>query len=302
MSHTSIAPDVTTEDQQTLVRTLGIERGPDGGDVTMRELSGAVERRPDSGLDSMGQAIREDLSGRLDASLLADGRDDVASQIRRLPEVREAGIPDEPRGLYQEVAEPGWRIYDHLNEVGFFESVEDHLPRFTPEHIAHTARELILADALQDDLGEVGFDDREQVALLTSVVNDNTRLARWVPTGEIPAEKVEFDVSYVPPLHQRAVGGALLWLRDLDRHLWQDQVLVTDEILDDAARHVKSMLGGLYVVATAASDVATGQTLTDGQLTAALTAGAAIAIVGQEELMNDVYYIDDEMRAPSEVR
>lgn len=302
MSHTSIAPDVTTEDQQTLVRTLGIERGPDGGDVTMRELSGAVERRPDSGLDSMGQAIREDLSGRLDASLLADGRDDVASQIRRLPEVREAGIPDEPRGLYQEVAEPGWRIYDHLNEVGFFESVEDHLPRFTPEHIAHTARELILADALQDDLGDVGFDDREQVALLTSVVNDNTRLARWVPTGEIPAEKVEFDVSYVPPLHQRAVGGALLWLRDLDRHLWQDQVLVTDEILDDAARHVKSMLGGLYVVATAASDVATGQTLTDGQLTAALTAGAAIAIVGQEELMNDVYYIDDEMRAPSEVR
>lgn len=268
----------------------------------MRELSGAVERRPDSGLDSMGRAIRGDLSGRLDASLLESGRDDVASQIRRLPEVREAGIPDEPRGLYQAVAEPGWRVYDHLADVGFFESVEEHLPRFTPEHIAHTARELILADALQEDLGEVGFDDREQVALLTSVVNDNTRLARWVPTGEIPAERVEFDVSYVPPLHQRAVGGALLWLRDLDRHLWQDRVLMTDEILDDAARHTKAMLGGLYVVATAASDVATGQTLTDGQLTAALTAGAAVAIVGQEELMNDVYYIDDEMRAPSEVR
>lgn len=302
MSRTTIAPDVTTEDQRTLVRTLGIERGPDGGEVTMRELSGAVERRPDSGLDSMGRAIRGDLSGRLDASLLESGRDDVASQIRRLPEVREAGIPDEPRGLYQEVAKPGWRIYDHLADVGFFESVEEHLPRFTPEHIAHTARELILADALQEDLGEVGFDDREQVALLTSIVNDNTRLARWVPTGEIPAERVEFDVSYVPPLHQRAVGGALLWLRDLDRHLWQDRVLMTDEILDDAVRHTKAMLGGLYVVATAASDVATGQTLTDGQLTAALTAGAAVAIVGQEELMNDVYYIDDEMRAPSEVR
>lgn len=302
VTHTTVATEITAEDQLDLVRNLGIDRVPESGDVTMGELSGAVELQSDSAFDSMGEAIREDLSSRLDAALLETGREDVAAEIERLPDVREEGIPDEPEGLYGPVAEPGWRVYDHLTDVGFFESVEEQLPRFTPDHIAHTARELILADPLQSEFDDVGFDDREQVALLTNVVNNNTRLARWVPTHEIPADEVEFDVSYVPPLHQRAVGGALLWIRDLDRHLWQHEVLVTDEILDDAVRNVKTMLGGVYAVTTAAHDVAAGEKLTDGQLTAALTAGAAIAIIGQEELMKEAYYITDEMRAPSELR
>lgn len=302
MSQTTIVPEISGEDQRNLVRNLGIERQTESTDVTMGELATAVELPSDPAFDSMGEAIREDLSGRLDASLLGDGREAVAAEIGRLPEVRDVGVPDDPEGLYETVAEPGWRVYDHLVDVGFFDSVDDHLPRFAPDHIAHTARELILADPLQSDLDDVGFDDREQVALLTRVVNNNTRLARWVPTNEIPAGEVEFDVSYVPPLHQRALGGALLWMRDLDRQLWQDAVLVTDEILDAAVWNVKTMLGGLYVVATAAHDVAADRALTDGQLTAALTAGAAIAIIGQEELMNEVYYITDDDRAPSEVR
>lgn len=302
MTQTTIDAGITAEDKRDLVRNLGIDRKADGRDVTMGELSGAVERRPDSGFDSMGEAIREDLSGRLDATLLETGRENVAAEIERLPDVRNVGVPDEPGELYGTVTEPGWRVYEHLVDVGFFESVEEHLPRFTPDHIAHTARELVLADPLQSDLDDVGFDDREQVALLMNVVNNNTRLARWVPTPEIPADEVEFDVSHVPPLHQRAVGGALLWIEDLDRHLWQNEVLITEEILDEAVRNVKSMLGGLYVVTTAANDVAAGPTLTDGQLTAALTAGAAVAIIGQEELMKEAYYITDDMRAPSEVR
>jgi hypothetical protein len=297
-----IAPEITTEDQRTLVRTLGIDHTPEGDDVTMRELSGAVELRPDSEFDSMGSSIRRDLSGRLDASLLAASREELTAGIERLPAVRDAGVPDEPEGLYGPVAEPGWRAYDHLVDAGFFESVEERLPRFTPEHIAHTARELILADPLQSDFDAVGFDDRERIALLMRVVNNNTRLARWVPTREIPDDEVEFDVSYVPPLHQRAVGGALLWIRDLDRHLWQNEVLITEGILDDAVWNVKAMLGGVYAVTAAAHDIAADGTLTDGQLTAALTAGAAIAIIGQEDLMNEAYYITDDMRAPSEVR
>lgn len=302
MTQITITPEITIDDQRDLVKNLGIDRPAEERDVTMQELSGAMEARSNPAFASMGEAIRRDLSGRLDDGLLETERENVATQIGRLPDVRDTGVPNEPEGLYESVAKPGWRVYDHLIDVGFFDALEAHLSRFTPEHIAHTARELLLADPLQSTLDDVGFDDREQTALLMSVVNNNTRLARWVPTSEIPADNVEFDVSFVPPLHQRALGGALLWIRDLDRHLWQNEVLITDEILDATAWNVKAMLGGAYVVTLAAHDIAAERTLTDGQLTAALTAGAAIAIIGQEELMKDAYYITDDKRAPSALR
>lgn len=302
MTRASIKPDISTEDQRNLVRNLGVERSAEVEPITMGELSGVMESGADPSYASMGEAIRRDLSGRLDADLLETRVTEVGAQIERMPEIRAAGVPEEPGTVYGRVAEPGWSAYEHLADVGFFESVEENLPRFTSEHVAETARELVFADPLQAALDEVGFDDRERIALLMSVVNNKTRLARWVPTNEIPADEVEFDVSIVPPLHQRAIGGGLLWIRDLDRHFWGNEVLITDEILDAAAWHTKAMLGGLYVVLMAAEDVATGEALTDGQLTAALTAGAAIDIISQEELMKDVYYITDDMRAPSERR
>lgn len=295
------SPEITVEDQRSLVRNLGVE-GTEGGTLTLETLSGALEAETDPAFTSMGESIRADLPSQLDGDLLETALSDTATQIGRLSDVRDAGIPDESTGGYSDVIEPGRRAYDHLEDVGFFETVGETLPRFTPEHIAHTARELVFADPLKAALGDIGFTEREKVALLMSVVNNNTRLARWVPTSEIPADEVEFDVSVVPPLHQRAVGGAVMWIDNLDQHLWQNEVLITEEILDAAVWHVKAMLGGLYAVLMAARDVAGEGTLSDGQLTAALTAGAAIDIISQEELMKDVYYITDEMRAPRGVR
>lgn len=297
MTQTTVEPKITAQDQRDLIRNLGVERLQGAESLTVQELSSEVSSPTDPAFASMGESIRRNLSGSLDADLLKTELGNTAAAIARLPEVRDAGVPDESQDRYGAVAASGWRAYEHLADVGFFESVEASLPRFTPDYIAHTARELILADPLQSELGEVGFDEREKIALLMNVVNNNTRLARWVPTKEIP-EEVEFDLSFVPPLHQRAVGGALLWIRDLDGHLWRNEVLVTDAILDDAVWRVKALLGGLYVVLMAARDIADEGRLTDGQLTAALTAGAAIDIISQEELMKEVYYITDEMRAP----
>lgn len=171
------------------------------------ELSGAMEPEIDPSYASMGDAIRRNLSDQLDAGLFRTKLEEVATQINRLSEVREVGIPEEPRMLYNSVAAPGWSAYEHLVDVDFFESVKENFPRFTSEHIVETARELIFADLLQASLNEIGFDDREQIALLMDVVNNKTRVARWIPTNEIPTDKTDFDVSNVPPLHQRAVGG-----------------------------------------------------------------------------------------------
>jgi hypothetical protein len=301
MPQVNKAAVVTTQDKQDLARTLDVAV-PTDESVTWSDLAGEVETETDSAFASIGQAVRDDLSERLDRELLVRERAAIERQIDRLPTVRDVGVPDEPGGLYEEVAAPGWRIYDHLVDVGFFESLDANQPRFTPEHIERTTRELILAEPLSTSLDEIGFDEPEKTALLVDVANNNERLSRWVPANQIP-DTVEFDTSNVPPLHQRAAGGALLWIRDLDRHLWQKEVLITDEILDVAVGHVKAMLGGLHVLTSAAIDIA-GQDseLTDGQLTAALTASAAVLIVSQEEILHEAYYITEDMRAPSELR
>jgi hypothetical protein len=300
-------PQMTAEDQRELVENLGVRESVTNERPTLAEIRQAVDAETDPEFASMGDAIREDLSGQLDGDLIEAELENMESQIERLPEVREAAIPDgesEADVLYRELIEPGWRVYNHLADVGFFESVEANLPRFTPAHIEHTAHELIQAEPLTDSLDRLGFDEREQTVLMMNVANNITRLARWVPSNEIP-EGVEFDTSSVPPLQKRAMGGALLWINALDDHLWNKEVLITEDILDDGYWDVKALLGGLYVMSQAAREIAADEEerdLSDAQLTAALTASAAMMVVNQEEIMLDMFWITEEMRAESEAR
>jgi hypothetical protein len=299
-------PQMTAEEQEQLAETLGLDETVGDDSLTLAEMSDTLDASADPEFASLGEAVRSDLRGKLDAELLERELENIAAEIERLPEVREAGIPEgdlEPEELYREVAEPGWRVYDHLLDVGFFESVDVNSPRFTPDHIKDTARSFIESEGLTEELADVGFDDHEQTVLVMNVTNNDTRLSQWVPTTEIP-DGVEFNVDDVPPLHQRAMGGALLWIKTLDVHLWQKQVLITGQMLDDAYWEIKAMLGGLYLMTRAALEVADDgeESLTDDQLTAALSAGAAIAIINQEEICQDAYQITDEMRAPSEAR
>ncbi|MFD1514150.1 hypothetical protein [Halomarina rubra] len=297
---------ITNQEQNEIARNLGVEEAALGETLTLAVLKDALEGDVDEEFVSMGEAIRADLVGSLDVDLLESALDDIETQIERLPAVHEVGIPGgetEPDKLYRELVEPGWRLYDHLCEVGFFESVDENAPRFSSEHIRNTAHGVIEADPLTDDLERVGFDEAEQLRLMTSVINSDKELERWVPTKEIPHD-VEFNVDFVPPLHQRAAGGTLLWIQTLDIHLWQKKILITDEILEDSYWDIKAMLGGLYLLARAAREIAAedDQSLTDGQLMAALTASAAIMILNQQAICRDVYYITEEMRAAPKAR
>lgn len=293
------------EERKQLAETLGLSDTSAATDLSLSDLRTEIEASTDPAYASIGEAIRADTRGELDAELIEGALSDMATQIGHLDEVREAGIPggeQKPERLYRTVAEPGRRVYEHLVDVGFFESTDENLPRFTADHIERTARELIGAEPLTAELAELGFDGDDQLELVMNVTNNRRRLSRWVPTTDIP-EGVEFAVEHVPPLHQRAAGGALLWIENLDVHLWQKQVLLTDEILDDAAADTRGMLAGLYLMTRAALAVADPeQELTDSQLTAALAAGTAITIIDQENVCQDVYRITEEMRAPNEFR
>lgn len=291
-------PDLTEEDRRAFLKALGVGGAVAAGGITFDELRSSVEAEQSEAFAAMGESIRSDLSGRLDPALFDVELSNIAAGIERLPRLEAAGTLDEPGSAYHELAAPAWTVYDHLAETGFFRSAEVNLPRFTEEHVASSAREIVHAEPIETALSNLGFADEEMVALVSAVVTSADRLAWWVPTSDIPQEVEQFDPADVAPLHQRAIGGALLWIDELDQQLWQRRRLITDEMVANGLRDVKTMLAGTYLVAEAAHDVAGPGALSDSQLAATLTTGAAVAIVGQEDVAADLFRITDEMRAP----
>lgn len=290
---------VTDEERRTLLKALGVA-GTAGivGELTLGELRGEVATETGGELAEMGQAIRSDLSGKVEADLLASGLSGLAGSIEQLPALEAAGLPAEQGTAYQSLTDGVWPAHEHLAEVGFFASAERHLPPFVPEHISASARQLIGTGSLAGALSELGFGQTELVALAVMVVNNNAHLAKWKPTGVYAEQGVEeFNPADIAPLHQRAAEGSLLWIDGLDHWLWQNRVLLTEELLAAGIWDVKAMLGGYSLLARAARDVAEGS-ISDEVLSAMVTTGTAVSIISQEQLAFDLVRVSDEDRAP----
>lgn len=297
--HTTHTPTIDEEDRREFLKLLGLAGGIGAaGELTLGELRSELGEVEAAELAAMGQAIRNDLTGSLDAEVLTTALEGTVAAAETLPELRAAGYPGEDATAYQELTDPAWAAYEHLVEVGFFASAEEHLPAYNPEYLASTTRELIRTEPLIAALRELGFGEREVTAMVAEVANEQDRLLHWVPTGMLPTDSSAFDVENVSPLHQRAAGGALLWIDGLDDHLWRNQVLVTEEMYDRGVWDVRTMLGGFHLLATVAHDIAAVGDLSDSQIAAGLAGGAAVMIVGQENLAGDLFRITDEMRAP----
>ncbi|NEU55407.1 hypothetical protein [Halorussus sp. MSC15.2] len=294
---------ISDEERRKFLKVLGVASAAATGgsaidDVTLGDLRDLVAVESAGEFARRGEAIRNDLSGSLDAELLATEMAGVADAIADLSAVRAAGVPDRGEELYAELTTPAWRIDDHLTEVGFYASAEANLPRFTSEHIERMTKQLVHTASLAETLSEVGFGEHEQTALVANVVSQADRLALWEPTWvleEAPVEEVNPD--YVSPLQKRAASGALLWIDGLDKHLRQNQVLLTDELLDDGIADVRAMLGGFYLLSAAADRLGRGE-ISDEELTALVSGSTAMLIASQTDLQYDLVRITDEMRAP----
>jgi len=292
-------PDVDERDRRNFLKVLGATGGvAAASEFSLSDLRGTVGGESAAELATIGEAIRADLAGGLDADLLSSAVAGVESAVAELPALRAAGFPDERGTAYQELTDPAWEAYHHLAEVGLFASAERHLPEFTPEHVRATATELVRTEFATAALSDLGFDERERTAVVVDAVTENHRLAHWVSTASLPADPEGYDPADVAPLHQRALGGGLLWIDELDQQLWQREVLLTEAMLDRGLWDVKRILGGTYLVVDAARDLAGAEELSDSQLTAALAGGSALAIRGQEALETDLFRISDAERAP----
>lgn len=293
---------VPEEDRRRFLKVLGLGSAVAMGSATLDDVTQAVSETTSEELAPIGQEIQADLSESLDATLLADHQDTFVESANLLGSGMYEFPEEGPRDEFATVADAGQPIVDHLADVGFFESTTQQIPSLTPSYLETAAKTFVGSEALTAPLDDIGLVDGEGVDLVATVIANAEDLStyHWVATDEIPRQEIERG-EFIPSMTRAASEGVLLWLADLDKHLWQKKPLVTDDILSEATWHARSMAAGFQLMTEGARVVAdeTGS-LSDGELAALLTTGFAIQAISSALLPKDVYWITEEKRAPRE--
>lgn len=302
MGHEHIEQGVTDEDRREFLKALGIAGTVGVGGMTLNEVrnvvstTGAAEE-----LAPVGRAIKADLAGALDVGLIASQQEAFAEAVSALPAVVDEGLPGaEPREDFQAVADAGRPVYEHLQGAGFFESTTSHLPEFTPKYITQSAELFVGTESIAEPLKELGITDEVGLDLVVPVVNqaDDISEHHWLATDMIPREQIEYG-EHIPAMTSAAAGGSLLWLEDLDLHLWQDKILISDEILNNAVWDTQGMAAGFHLMAEGAKVIGEeSDELSNEALGALLSTSFAMQTIAQWMLIQDAYWITEEMRAP----
>lgn len=299
MSHEYKKRHVINEDRRDLLKALGVAGAVTVGGATMGEIREEMGQSfATTELASIGEAIKSDLAGQLEAGLITSQQAELSTAATGLSVALERGIPEAaPREEFVTVAEAGRPLYEHLTEVGFFESTTSHLPAFEPSYLSNAVSVFVGSKALAGTLDEFEFVGGQAVDVLATVIGNAQQLSdHWVSTDQIAREELEYG-EYIPPMTKAAAGGVLLWLEDLDQHLWNQEVLMTEEILADAVWHGQAMAAGFQLMAEGARAIATEDaTLSDTELSGVLSTGFAVQAISQELLPADAYWITEEMR------
>lgn len=286
------------EERRDFLKALGVGGTVAVGSATLDDVREAISTAPATDLASIGEDIRGDLAGALDAELLAEQQTALETAASTLPGVPDRGLPSGgPRAEFTGVAAATRPAYDHLVETGFFESTTERLPEFTSEYLTDSVQAFVGSERLAAPLAEIGLSEREGVDLVATVVGHAEELTHhWIPTDELTREDFG-DIEHVPPMTQGAAGGVLLWLEDLDDHLWRNSQILTDDILADAAWYGHAMAAGLQLMTEGARVVAEDDgSISDEELTALLSTGFAVQTISQHLLPVDVHWVSDEMR------
>lgn len=292
---------VTDQERRDFLKALGIAGAVGATGTGIQEMRDALATSASGELAGTGRAVRSDLTGTLDADLIASQQAAVADAVGGLSGAAERDLPTGgPREEFAPIASAARPVYDHLGEAGFFESTTRHLPEFDPAFLASAVKTFVGSEGLSQSLDDLGLTGSFGVDLLAEVISNAERLSthHWVATDALPREQIEGG-QYIPSMTAAATFGVLSWLDHLDNHLWQNRVLITDEIQSDAVWHARSMTAGFQLVSEGAKALADGSNdLSDGELSALLTTGFAVEAISQNLLPQDVYWITDEMRAP----
>ena len=290
---------LTDEERRDFLKALGVGGAVAASSATLTHVQDAVTATDSKMLAPVGQAIQEDLTADIDATLLAEQQSAHVEAASALPAVLERGLPEkELRTDFAQVAEAGRPIYDHLGQIGFFESTMQHLPELSPEYLANSVKTVLNTGVLSTALADIGFDDTAMLDLVGTVVNGRHQLSQqlWHATDQLPREAIRAG-EFVPPMTKQAAGGVQLWLADIDAHLVKKRQLLTKEILRDITWDAHAMAAGFQLMTEAATRIGEGTgELSEDELAALLTTGFATQTIAQNLLPLDGYWITEEMR------
>ena len=289
------------------MKALGIAGSVAAGGLTIEEVQQATSTSAVAASDELatvGEAVRADLAGAVDAGLLASQQDALTAATTGLGASLERGLPtDAPREEFAAVAAAGRPVYDHLDDVGFFTTTTEAIPKFDPALLETLVQGFVGSETLTDSLAAIDFDGTAGVDLVSTVVANAEELSHhhWVATDEIDRAAIERGDA-IPPMTKGAAGGVMLWLEDIDGHLWRQGNFLTEEIHADAVWHGQSMAAGFYLMAEGARALGTeGETYDDAELGTLLSTAFAVQAIGQGLLPQDVYWVTDEMRSETDV-
>lgn len=299
------AGNVSDEERREFLKVLGVTGAVATGGATLDELSGELAGSTAAEeLAPVGQSIRSDLTGALDAALLSEQQAALTAVTNELPASLDHGLPGdaatEPRAEFTPVAEAAMPAYEHLRDIGFFASAAENLPSFNLETLSNAVETFVASETLVGIADEIGTGEQQGADLLASVIGNAEQLKdyHWIATEDLPGSAISIGESF-PSAPQAAAGGAILWLDDIDSHLYQKSVFLTEEIHADAVWHGESMATGFYLMSEAAKLIGEESgTVSDGELGALLTTSFAIQAIAQGLLPQDVYWVTEQMRAP----
>lgn len=291
---------VSDEERREFLKVIGVAGAVGASSVTLGELNDTVEPTDVDALRSVGAAVSERMAGAVDADLLATQQAELTTALADAPAAVESGAAFEAPGTaFDEIAQAGWGTYDHLEETGFFEALSEEMPAFNPERLATSTQAFLGSDAAIEPLRELDLGGTAGVDLVAPIINQAEKLSHfhWIASGDIPADHHLTDV--LPPISQRAAGGVLLWLQNLDDHLYQDQVLFTEEILADGIWEVRGMTAGFHLMTEGARAIgAESNRFSDADLGALFATSIALQEVAQRMLPVHMHWIDEETRDP----
>lgn len=297
------ATSVTDEDRREFLKVIGVAGAVATAGATLTDVHHEVSSESATELAPVGSAIEADLSGTLDAQLIAEQQAELAAAANELPKSIERGLPPaeaQPREEFSVVAEAAQPVYDHLRDIGFFESSAEYLPEFNLDTLGAALETFVASEHLVDAVEGFGFGEQQGVDLLATIIGNAQELqnTHWVASEELPGEATSLGDAFPSP-PQAAAGGALLWLDDIDLHLYQKAILITEEIHQAAVWHGQSMAAGFHLMSEGARVIGEESgSLTEGELGALLTTSFAVQATSQGLLPQDVYWITEPMRAP----
>ena len=290
---------VSDEDRRAFLKALGVSGAVAAGSTTLSEVRRAMETSSTSELASIGESLRNDVTG-LDANQLATHQQGFTAAAASLIEASERGIPtgDAPRDEFRQVAAAGEPIFEHLDNTGFFENTTKKLPEFSSDFLHKASRAFVGMASVTSAFDDVGFAEGEAADLVATVVSNAEYISdyHWVATDELPREEMEIG-EFIPTMTKATAYGGIRWLHAVDEHLWKFKPLITQNILTDAVWHSQSVAAGFHLMSEGARIIgANDASVSDEALAALLSTGFALQAISQNRLWQSVFLIEEGQR------